>query len=340
MIAASPSDVSTSCCSRKRIKHFVQSRIPENEKQDVQNHLMECERCMAVYFELLNQAEVQITESIAEADFIAEKKFDAPVRNQKTTAIIASMLFVAAAAVFWIMAGENKVENNMEKKPPLTKNQSKVPSQISGALNEKEKIFTEKQQQPGIQKAGIGKIEKSFSDKSIAIAASDDKSPPLAQKSDETTIEQKSPDESARETFQSAISGSKVFLQENNPNKEIYDKKLQALIQHVNESKFSEAISEANKFLYYFPDDINGRYYRGLSYYQLQQNDNALNDLQWIMEQGNNAFFADAQWHKALILNRKGDFDNSRKVLTDIIISNSPYSSQAYELLDLVSANK
>jgi hypothetical protein len=117
---------------------------------------------------------------------------------------------------------------------------------------------------------------------------------------------------------------------------ENYKNQFADIFSSIDNSQYAEAVNTVQKVLIDHPADINGKYYRGYIYYLAQDNEKALADFEFILNNTNKTFYEDAHWYKILIFNRNGRFDESAKMLNEIIAENGSYYRKAKQLLDLI----
>ncbi|MEO5569888.1 MAG: hypothetical protein ABIT08_07345, partial [Bacteroidia bacterium] len=96
------------------------------------------------------------------------------------------------------------------------------------------------------------------------------------------------------------------------------------------------ALSETEKFSIEYPGDVNTKYYRGYIYYVMQNNDQAVAEMDWIIANHNKVFYDDGKWYKALLLNRAQKTSDAKMILNELAASNTPYSIKAKQLLELM----
>jgi tetratricopeptide (TPR) repeat protein len=75
--------------------------------------------------------------------------------------------------------------------------------------------------------------------------------------------------------------------------------------------------------------DYNSRYYKALCLFYLNENDNAIKEFNDLLKIKNGIFSESVKWHKALALIKKGEKKEAKKILQELIDSNSSFNTDA-----------
>ncbi|MBX9850155.1 MAG: tetratricopeptide repeat protein [Cytophagaceae bacterium] len=102
-------------------------------------------------------------------------------------------------------------------------------------------------------------------------------------------------------------------------------------ITKYQQKQYDAAIKDFEEILKTEPDNSQALYYNGLSYLELKNYDKAIANFEKVKP--GDSLYEDAQWKKTIALTGKGDKENAKKLLQDIINSNGKYKVQAEEEL-------
>ena len=79
--------------------------------------------------------------------------------------------------------------------------------------------------------------------------------------------------------------------------------------------------------------NYNALYYKSLCFFNLDDYDNAISGFNQVLKIKKGEFFDSAKWYKALALIKKGNKKEAKKILEEIIKSNSLYKNDAEQKL-------
>ena len=112
-----------------------------------------------------------------------------------------------------------------------------------------------------------------------------------------------------------------------------YKATLQKAMVYYKAQNYVMALEEFNVILKEHPEEVNGLFYGGLSYYHLDKNTEALNKLDKVLTNKKTEFNQEAKWYKALTLIELKQTDNAKKLLKQIVSENGFYKTKAEEKL-------
>ncbi len=93
--------------------------------------------------------------------------------------------------------------------------------------------------------------------------------------------------------------------------------------------KYKKALSRFNQILVVYPEDVNALFYGGLCYYNLNQNELALNSFSSCYSLAYGNFREEAEWLKYLVYKENNNLEKAAVLLNKIINENGYYSEQA-----------
>jgi tetratricopeptide (TPR) repeat protein len=102
----------------------------------------------------------------------------------------------------------------------------------------------------------------------------------------------------------------------------------QALLKYQNKD-FYEAIADFEIILNQYPDDINALFYMGMSYFELNMNNEALAMIKRVSDNEINTFKEEADWYTSLIYREEKQYAQAESLLNEIVNNNGYYGAQA-----------
>lgn len=108
-----------------------------------------------------------------------------------------------------------------------------------------------------------------------------------------------------------------------------YQKTLETGIHYFKLEKYDEALIQFNLILVKHPEDVNGLFYGGLSYFHLSQYEKSISMLDMVLQNKATVFNQEAKWYKALTLVALQDKRKAKKVLQEIIDEGGFYKTKA-----------
>jgi tetratricopeptide (TPR) repeat protein len=108
---------------------------------------------------------------------------------------------------------------------------------------------------------------------------------------------------------------------------------LEKTAKFIGKGKWKEALQRLGKIVETYPDDVNGHFYAGLCYYNLQQYPAAQEHFSKCLQLPFSNFNEEATWYLALSLNANGEKAKARELCIIIRDSKGYYAKQAEKLL-------
>ena len=112
-----------------------------------------------------------------------------------------------------------------------------------------------------------------------------------------------------------------------------YKATLEKAMVYYKAKNYVMALDRFNVILKEHPDEVNGLFYGGLSYYHLDKNTEALSKLDKVLINKKTEFNQEARWYKALTLIELKQTDKAKKLLQQIVAENGFYKTKAEEKL-------
>jgi tetratricopeptide (TPR) repeat protein len=106
-------------------------------------------------------------------------------------------------------------------------------------------------------------------------------------------------------------------------------------LSYFNKSEYNKAAEQFQLLLENNMQDENALFYNAVALYETGKFGLAIKYLKAILQNTNTVFHPEAKWYLALALNKTGDKESSKQLLTEIAAENGFYSKQAKELLKL-----
>lgn len=106
-------------------------------------------------------------------------------------------------------------------------------------------------------------------------------------------------------------------------------------LSYFNKGGYNKAIEQFQLLLENNPQDENALFYNAVALYETGKFDPAMKYFEAVLKNTNNVFHPEAKWYLALTLNKAGEKESSKRLLTEIANENGFYSKQAKELLKL-----
>jgi hypothetical protein len=100
---------------------------------------------------------------------------------------------------------------------------------------------------------------------------------------------------------------------------------------------FRNALVLFNEILDKDPSNIYIRYYTGLASIETNQNEKAINEFKFIIDQKNNLFIENAQWYLALSYLKNNQVKDAKSLLLQINNSSNPHNKEASQILKRIS---
>jgi tetratricopeptide (TPR) repeat protein len=113
-----------------------------------------------------------------------------------------------------------------------------------------------------------------------------------------------------------------------------YDDFLEISLNKYKQNKYKQALVNFLTILNKYPNDLNAHYYGGLCYYNINNPTKALEFFDYILTHDHNAFYQEAQFYKALCLQRLGEYGKANFLLKKIVAQNGFFAEQAKVLLE------
>lgn len=108
-----------------------------------------------------------------------------------------------------------------------------------------------------------------------------------------------------------------------------YKEYLKKSLKLLSEQQYGNAIKNFNTILKHYPTDVNAQFYSGFSYYNLKKYPEAIEFFDKVMNNSFDFFSEDAQWYKALSLEKNGRFKEANILFRVIANEKGFYSAQA-----------
>ena len=112
-----------------------------------------------------------------------------------------------------------------------------------------------------------------------------------------------------------------------------YKETLEKAMKLYKDKKYTLALNEFDVILKAHPDEVNGLFYSGLSYYHLKQYTASKTKLNLVLKNKETEFNEEAKWYKASVLLGLKQTESAKKLLKEIIKSNGFYKKKAEEKL-------
>jgi hypothetical protein len=354
--------VRNSCLSHRELFQYADGKLAEKVKRKVEMHLLECEKCISLYQQVLNKKETT-DKSIKYADLFPEggnNKFEIDSINFKKIFTVAAVL-VGVIVLYGAYSKFAKLSVKNDNAYSPISNQLKEPDRVTSpvvdteennnvtavnnnkASNEKNEVATP------ANHIALNKREEVVENK-IAPIAIEPKKP--VEKTNKTVANVSTPVVPQPEKIKVPVKDSvvkipavpiaafiknyKIAKSPDEPLTGNYCKRLESVFKKIDLADYKNSLTEIESFLNDYPTDVNGKYYRGFIFYQVQDNDNALAEMTWVISRHDKFFYDDARWYKALILNRTKKTDEAKKILSELASQNSSYSNKANQLLELM----
>lgn len=110
---------------------------------------------------------------------------------------------------------------------------------------------------------------------------------------------------------------------------EAYIDHLRIILRGFQTQNFNEIIKPFSLILKEFPNDDNALFYRGLSYYHLDQTELSIRDLKAVLENSMSNFDEEAEWYLALNYQKSGQTQKLKSALEAIINRQAFYAKEA-----------
>ncbi|MEO8146404.1 MAG: tetratricopeptide repeat protein [Bacteroidia bacterium] len=108
-----------------------------------------------------------------------------------------------------------------------------------------------------------------------------------------------------------------------------YEEIIAKALRNYKRGKFTEAVSDFNFILKYFPNDLNAQFYKALCFKDDGQYQKAIDVLKPLASNYSHTFYQEAKWHLALCYQLEADKTNSEILFKEIISEGGFYKSQA-----------
>ena len=113
-----------------------------------------------------------------------------------------------------------------------------------------------------------------------------------------------------------------------------YDEYIRKTLRYFNKGNYKKALSRFETVIKSYPDDINALFYGGLCYYNLGNNENAIEYFQKTAIHTYSNFDEEALWFLALSYRNLKLYDKAKGILKEISASKGFYAKQAANLLE------
>jgi len=100
------------------------------------------------------------------------------------------------------------------------------------------------------------------------------------------------------------------------------------------QDNYKAALKNFLLILNQYPEDLNAKFYGGLCYYNINNPTKAMEFFDYILAHDYNTFYQEAQFYKALCLNRMGEYGKANLLLQKIVAQNGFFAAQAKALLE------
>lgn len=108
-----------------------------------------------------------------------------------------------------------------------------------------------------------------------------------------------------------------------------YKEYLQKSLKLLSEQQYGNAINNFNVILKHYPNDVNAQFYIGFAHYNLKNYSKAISSFESVLTNSFDFFYEDAQWYKALSLQKNGHFKEANKLFRLIAKEKGFYAAQA-----------
>jgi tetratricopeptide (TPR) repeat protein len=103
------------------------------------------------------------------------------------------------------------------------------------------------------------------------------------------------------------------------------------------EGDYNNALVLFNEILDKDPSNIYIRYYSGLACIEANQNEKAIGEFKYIIDQKNNLFVENAQWYLALSYLKNNQVKEARSIFAKINNSTNPHNKEASQILKRIT---
>jgi predicted Zn-dependent protease len=103
------------------------------------------------------------------------------------------------------------------------------------------------------------------------------------------------------------------------------------------EGDYNSALVLFNEILDKDPSNIYIRYYSGLASIEANQNEKAIGEFKYIIDQKNNLFVENAQWYLALSYLKNNQVKDAKSLLVQINNSSNPHNKEASQILKKIT---
>jgi tetratricopeptide (TPR) repeat protein len=100
------------------------------------------------------------------------------------------------------------------------------------------------------------------------------------------------------------------------------------------QDNYKAALKNFLLILNQYPEDLNAKFYGGLCYYNINNPTKAMEFFDYILAHDYNTFYQEAQFYKALCLQRMGEYGKANLLLKKIVAQNGFFAEQAKALLE------
>lgn len=111
------------------------------------------------------------------------------------------------------------------------------------------------------------------------------------------------------------------------------DRILKEGLAAFNRQDFGKAIADFSLLTGNNPDDVNAHFYAALSYYNINKVNKAIDELNAVLKNSNEAFRPEAQWYLALVMLKTSDKEKAKGMLETIAGEKGFYAKKAKEKL-------
>jgi len=109
---------------------------------------------------------------------------------------------------------------------------------------------------------------------------------------------------------------------------------LQSALDKYQNADYSNAVFDFNIILEQYPTDANAIFYKALCYFELDENDKALNLFETAISLRVNTFHEESMWYSGMIYKEEKQYAAAEQVLQEIVNDNGYYGVQAKKELD------
>ena len=99
------------------------------------------------------------------------------------------------------------------------------------------------------------------------------------------------------------------------------------------QGRYQEALEVFEQQIVEEPDNSALIFYQGLNYLALEQSDQAIGNLQAVIDQSGGVLTQPAQWYLGLAYLQKGDLENARSVFETLLAESGAYQQEASDIL-------